>query len=175
MPEPLFFHRRFRLVDLPREGRAVIIIADDEERAALARALDLVALDSFRVEVELKPRGERLHAHGTIDAQVIYQCVVTLEPFPGHVTAPLDVVFGKISEIDSLELSELELSPHDDPPEPFIDDCADLGKIVAECLSLALDPYPRKAEVSFFEPAPETEPPPSPFAALAKLKPGAKL
>jgi hypothetical protein len=44
----------------------------------------------------------------------------------------------------------------------------DLGGVITEFLALALDPYPRKPDVSF-QPAIE-EKDPSPFAALAALK-----
>ena len=51
----------------------------------------------------------------------------------------------------------------------------ELGEVLVESLSLALDPYPRKPGMVFQEVSDDSsadagEPAPSPFAALAKLK-----
>jgi uncharacterized metal-binding protein YceD (DUF177 family) len=60
----------------------------------------------------------------------------------------------------------------DDPPDEIEGGVVDLGAYVVEHLALALDPFPRKPGVEFEAPAQESEP--SPFAALARLKPEAR-
>lgn len=44
------------------------------------------------------------------------------------------------------DLAEIDIDFEDsDPPEPILDGKIDLGAVVAEQLSLGLDPYPRRA------------------------------
>ena len=62
-----------------------------------------------------------------------------------------------------------------DPPDPIIDGCFNLGECVAEQLSLEIDPFPRSANVSFdgFSSSQgewSNENNTSPFAALEQLK-----
>jgi hypothetical protein len=57
----------------------------------------------------------------------------------------------------------------EDPPDPIVGGAVDLGVLTAEFLALGLDPHPRKPDADFrFEAS--DEPPPSPFAALDKLR-----
>jgi uncharacterized metal-binding protein YceD (DUF177 family) len=59
-----------------------------------------------------------------------------------------------------------------DPPDLIEDGIIDLGGYVVEHLALELDPFPRKPGAEFTPP--ETDPEPSPFAVLARLKPDDK-
>ena len=66
------------------------------------------------------------------------------------------------------------IRPEDsEPPEPVIGDSIDLGELVAEYLSLAINPYPRApdADAEAAQYLSDT-PADSPFAALAKLREG---
>jgi hypothetical protein len=56
----------------------------------------------------------------------------------------------------------------EDPPDVLGSDLIDIGHYVVEHLALEIDPFPRApgAEVA----PPEPEEPPSPFAALSRLK-----
>ena len=56
----------------------------------------------------------------------------------------------------------------DDPPDPLIGGAVDLGSVVSEHLTLALDPYPRKDGAKM--PGEATDAAESPFAALLRLR-----
>jgi hypothetical protein len=57
-----------------------------------------------------------------------------------------------------------------DPPEAIDRGSIDLGRVAADALFLAIDPYPRKPD-AVFEPIVETgDPQEHPFAALGALK-----
>ena len=64
------------------------------------------------------------------------------------------------------------IRPEDsEPPEPLIGDSIDLGELVAEFLSLAINPYPRAADADAQAEQYHSEAPSDgPFAALAKLQ-----
>ncbi len=89
-------------------------------------------------------------------------CVVTLEPFRSEISDEVERYFLPGA-------SEADASADVDP---FSDGVIELGEVVVESLSLALDPYPRKPGVTFEAGDATTEEgkEQSPFAALASLR-----
>ena len=99
-------------------------------------------------------------------------CIVTLEPVPGAVKDTFDVEFWLDFARRAAEAEQSVLSGPD--VEPLALGVIDAGRIVFECLSAALDPYPRKhgAEFGWRDPVQEKAGDSSPFVILAKLKGG---
>jgi uncharacterized metal-binding protein YceD (DUF177 family) len=99
-----------------------------------------------------------------LDAAVTQTCVVTLEPVAADVADRFSLLFGAVEdEIDIALDSEAETV------EPLADGVIDLGEVVAQQLSLVLDPYPRAPGATGpAEEEPPAEPATSPFAALAQ-------
>ena len=176
---------------LPANGRVYTLAADDATRAAIAAHLDLAAVGRLIATVTVMPAPGGVEVSGRFDADVTQTCVVTLDPLPATLHGDLSRRFAaaprpkpprpgaKIKpekakpEKDGPEDGWID--PDEDVPDPIVDGQIDLGAVVVEELSLALDPYPRKpgASLSGFgtvqsnvEPRSE-----SPFAALAALKP----
>jgi uncharacterized metal-binding protein YceD (DUF177 family) len=120
------------------------IEATAEERAALADVLDLQAIGRLVATLQLRRLASGLvEVKGELESEVVQTCVVTLEPVPAQIRESFRLTFGD-AEPEPL-LSEIDISFDDsDPPEPIEDGKIDLGALVAEQLSLALDPYPRK-------------------------------
>jgi uncharacterized metal-binding protein YceD (DUF177 family) len=150
--------------------------ADAPTRARIARALDLQALDRLEAEVSVAPalQGYEVkgyEAKGVLRAQLTQTCGVTLEPLPAEVDSDFAVRFVEASEVEPIETAHevVVTFEDDDPPDVIEDGVVDLGAYVVEHLALALDPFPRKPGAVFEAPAQAAEP--SPFAALAKLKP----
>jgi uncharacterized metal-binding protein YceD (DUF177 family) len=147
-----------------------------EDRAELARMLDILSCDALKVSFALEPlKNERFRLSGTIDAQVTQACIVTLEPVPSSISEQFSVelypALAPPEEAGGGEEQEVLSSPD---IEPYEDGRIDVGAIVYEVLSAALDPYPRKEGVEFDWVDPKIAADPgavSPFAALAKLKP----
>lgn len=115
-----------------------------EERAALAEVLDLESIDRLVATVGLRRLSSGLiEVKGSLESEVVQRCVVTLEPVPAKVAESFRLTFGDAEP--EPDLSEIDIDFEDsDPPEPILDGKIDLGVIVAEQLSLGLDPYPRK-------------------------------
>lgn len=150
------------------------IEANAVERAALAARFGLLALDKLTAVVRLtRLRGRQIRLDGEFAADVVQSCVVTLEPVKSRVAGPFTVTFAPAAELDAGP--DLDLSPWaEDLPEPLEGDTIDIGETVAQFLSLALDPYPRRRGVEFTAaeypgPAP-VSPENGPFAALARLR-----
>jgi len=148
--------------------------ADAPARARIARALDLQALDRLEAEVSLAPTAEGYEARGTLHAELTQTCGVTLEPLPADLRTDFAVRFVEAGEAEPAEPAhEVVVTLEDeDPPDVIEGGVVDLGAYVVEHLALALDPFPRKPGAVFEAPAQEAEP--SPFAALARLKPEAR-
>jgi uncharacterized metal-binding protein YceD (DUF177 family) len=147
-----------------------------EDRQELARMLDILSCDALKVSYTLEPlKKDRFRLSGTIDAKVTQACVVTLDPVPSTISERFSVELYPAAEAADTEVDPEEQEVLSTPDiEPYEDGRIDVGAIVYEHLSAALDPYPRKegAEFDWVDPKIAADPTAvSPFAALAKLKP----
>ena len=153
-------HRPLRLGAVGPDGLYQRIEALEEERAALARRFGLLDLPALSAELTLTPGpGGTLRARGTLRAEVVQECVVTLEPVPARIEEALDWRILPPGEEPSDELDD---GPEDIESEP--DGSVDLGEALAQGLSLSLDPYPRAPGAEVPETARDEAA--SPFAAL---------
>lgn len=163
-----------RVDHIPAAGITVDLAAKPAELTALADRFGLLAMTELRATVILKAMagGGLIRVDGEFLAQVVQACVVTLEPVPATIEESFSLTYGAI-ETDA-NGAEIELSlDEEDPPDPIVDGCIDLGEAVAEHVALALDPFPRKPGSAFdgADPEPvEEEKRPSPFAVLAQLR-----
>lgn len=156
------------------------IEADEAERRALAGRMELIAIDRLRASVRLRRiRGEMIRVVGRLEADVVQTCVVTLDPVSNHVSEEFSALYAPdhlIPREDPDAEALFSLDDDEDFPEPMPGGRIDIGELVAQHLSLGLDPYPRVPGVSFQGPEEEEEPVeepparPNPFEALARLK-----
>ena len=163
------FARQLRLNQV-RAGDRLDLVADDAERAAIARRLDLAALDRLEAHVCLERTGDVVRAKGRLLASLDQSCVVTGEPVAAHIDEPFSLMFvpeppvTRPDEEVELGAGELDVVFHDGA-------AIDLGSALADTLALSLDPYPRcaGAEAALKEAGVLTEEQASPFAVLASL------
>ena len=150
------------------------ISANPEERAALAKRFDLLAIARLEAVFSLKRAGGGvIHVSGELQAEVTQSCVVTLAPVPAKVAESFSADFA---DEDRRKMPDLDLDfEADDPPEPILNGHIDLGELAAEQLALALDPYPRAPDAAVpaeFSPDPDAEEPVerpiNPFSILKK-------
>jgi uncharacterized metal-binding protein YceD (DUF177 family) len=157
--------------------------ASAEQRASLARDLDLLACSVLTVAYKLRSQHRgRYRLTGTINADVVQRCIVTLEPVPATVTEELDVEFWPADQLaakptpgvtqqasdehnDTADFAALG----DEPPEPIEQGRIAIGRVVYELVSAGLDPYPRSPGAAFAF-ASSDNGKDNPFAALAELK-----
>ncbi|MCP5373509.1 MAG: DUF177 domain-containing protein [Hyphomicrobiales bacterium] len=128
------------------------IEATAAERAALAARFGLVAIDSLAADLVLtRPRRDLVEMTGTLEAEVVQTCVVSLQDFPARVAEPVDLVFTEEAALPPAAGEDLEdeEDPDSEPPEPIVDGRVDLGEAVAQQLALALDPFPHAPGITF--------------------------
>ena len=164
------FAHHLRL-DQVRDGERLDLVADDAERSAIAKRLDLASLERLEAHVCLERTADIIRAKGRLVASLDQSCVVTGEPVSAHVDEPFVLMFvpeppsgGPDEEIE-LGNSDLDVVFHDGAS-------IDLGSALADTLALSLDPYPRSAgaDAALKEAGVLTEEQASPFAVLAKLR-----
>jgi len=173
-----------RVVDLDRmgaNGTALDIVASEGERSALAKRFGFLGLPAFtaRVTVDRHAGGEVV-VEGRLRGKIVQACVLTLDPVTQDLDDAFRLVFKKdLTDARDPESGEAVLSAQPDSPEPLSGNLLDVGEIVAEQLSLAADPYPRRpgAKLEDVLPRPRgggrkgpSEQRRHPFAGLAALR-----
>ena len=139
------FSRLLRLHELEDGIDQRSISANPAECAALADRFDLVELRCLTASLvaDLVPDSPLMRVTGSLHAEVVQRCVVTLDPVAARVEAPIDALFGP--DTGQVQIADTALEEAM-PPEPFDKDAIDLGELAAQQLALALDPYPRKSD-----------------------------
>jgi uncharacterized metal-binding protein YceD (DUF177 family) len=181
--EPEF--SRIVAVDGMEAVETLDIVADDAERAALARRFGLDSLGALTASVTVTKLGDarRVRLSANFSADVVQSCVVTLEPVPSRIEDSFVLVYDEDAG-GPAEAETVVLLKGRDSPEPWSGEVIDIGEAVAEHLALALDPYPRAAgaDSAALGPAPggadagkegddaDGEFAESPFKKLAKLR-----
>lgn len=163
--------------EIPSRGLEQSRRATPEELLALASYLDIPAVERLEVAYRILPiTGGRYRLAGSLSANVVQSCIVTLDPVPAPVEDRIDVVFrpavdakpesgsGPDAELSALEAEE---------EEPIDHNRLAIGRVVVETLAAALPAYPRApgAELEQREAGPAGGGTTSPFAALADWKP----
>ena len=162
---PPEFSRVAAIARLAGEPAAYRFGANAAEREALARRLGLLSLDRFEVEARLaRAVGGGVRLEGRIAADLVQECVVTLEPVPGSVEEAFAILYRRQApRSDSVD-------PDGEDVEPLEGEEIDVGEAAAQQLSLAIDPFPRAPDATLPEtPAASSELSQHPFAGLAKL------
>lgn len=167
------FARPVRLDTLGAAPRAIPIVADAAERAALARRFGLLALDRLEATVSMVRDGTTVDLAGTLRAEAVQACVATGDPVEAAIATPLALRFvpagGPPAEEIELSADELDVVDYDG-------NAIDVGEAVAQSLALALDPFPRRADADArlreagVKSEEEARAEASPFAGLAGLK-----
>lgn len=171
MPEFSFV---LNLDDIAPGGSKLTLEADPATREKLAARFELLALDRLaaRLTVTRGASGIPVRVRGWLEASVVQECIVSLEPVSSEIKELIEVEYAPAADEEEEEVFSLD---QPDPPEPLDGDSLELGELVAQHLSIGLDPYPRKAGANAQEWAVDKAEQaenvaPSPFAVLEQLR-----
>ena len=169
--------RNIILADVPNDGRHVKVVASEDELSELAEFADIEAVTRFAAEIDVRPWGKHGFAvTGTVTADVVQTCVVSLESVQNSVAEAIAVRLAPVSDAERYKPKlnadgEVEIDPEgEDAPDFFDGPTGDVGAIAVEFFVLGLDPYPRKQGVVFEPPDDPNAASLSPFAKLVALK-----
>lgn len=177
-----------RSEDVPSAGKIMEITPDEKAKKALAKRLDVLALEDLKAQVSLKRENAHIvHVKGTLDAKIKQNCVVTLEPVESKIFDEFEAWYADESQAVSFkraqyeaqskkELLDMPMLEESEDPEPMVNGTIDVGDLVTQYLSLAIPPYPTKEGITYSvqveEPvAPKNNLKLNPFAALKDWRP----
>ena len=192
MVQPAAQHQRSeieRMVDLDKIGQggstALEVSVSESERAALIKRFGFLGLPAFSARVTVDRRaGGQVVVEGRLRGKIVQACILSLDPVIQDLDETFRIVFREnlTEELDP-ESGEAVLSAQADSPEPLSGNMLDVGEIVAEQLSLAADPSPRRPNVKLEDVLPKarnagkdgqrggkSDQRRHPFAALAALR-----
>lgn len=152
--------------------------ADAATCTTLAGYLGVDLVENFQAELAVRRwRKQGAIVEGTVSADIVQQCVVTLEPVRSHVNETVHARYlpASMLQTDKTSQDEIIVDPlAEDPPEPFEGREINLGLLLLEHLALGIDAYPRAPGAaipeSFTPTAAEDEKRPNPFQVLAQLR-----
>lgn len=168
--------------------------AGEPDRKAIAKLLELVAVDSLTADITLQrvPGNKAvIHVQGMLKANVVQSCVISQAPVKAHIEDEFEGWYADTDSFVSINKArnersskskthaadnEVQIVDEREDPEPIINGKIDLGDLVVQYLSLALPPYPRAHGVTWDNSDdPEAAPPSgsgrlNPFAALKDWK-----
>ena len=145
---------------LKEADRTYDIEANNDECAALAERFDLVSLGNLKAPALIfRGTGDLVELQCELIADLVQECVVTGKPLKKRINTKFERSFSASAETYFGNEKEPEgeggyggLSQEDDtpePPDPMVEGGFDLGEIVAEQLSLEIDPFPRSPDADF--------------------------
>ena len=141
-----------RLVEtaaLSPSGEQVELSTNVEQRAALAKALGILEVTSFKSDLRIAQwKKVGVQFSGRISIEVVHSCVVSLEPVPRKMELEILRQFlppGKTArKNERFDGEELIIDPHsEDEPDELEGNQLDLWEVIVEEIFLNLDEFPR--------------------------------
>ena len=136
------FCRPIHLGEVEEASLSIELVATEDECRLLADRFEQLSISDLRAFLTLAwlDPGRVLSITGSLGAEVLQTCIVSLEPLEAVVDEEVNLVFARdvqgLNDIDDLA-----------DAEPLEGETIDLGEIIAGEFSLALDPYPRREDV----------------------------
>ena len=144
------------VTDLVGEKKVQIDL-DKKDLTAIRHFLKLQSLDMLRCDISLtRNKGAFLiSVKGHISARLSQNCVITLEPvhekieedfeaFYADYTDAMPISRGKKELYARHGMTDIPILDEKEDPEPLEDGIIDIGDVVLQFLSLAINPYPQK-------------------------------
>jgi len=120
-------------------GETIVLEPTAEERAAIAKRLGVPAVKSLRGEFFVTPTRGGVDIKLNLAAVAERICVVSLEPLDEEISETIVLSFDRNYVEDEDDISDSDIVR-----EPLDGVEIDVGELLVQHLSLALDPYPRK-------------------------------
>ncbi len=135
-----------RVDKLPASGRRLKVAPEKDQLPSIARYLKVSAVNFLSADLLVTGFKGGLRVSGTLKAEVVQPCVVTLAPLAQKIDEVAERVFLFGPDINAAAAagseSFIDLSP-DEIPDYFEGDELDLSATLFEVLALAIDLYPR--------------------------------
>ena len=145
----------FNVEELSKKPEQLTISPNEDERKRLENRLGLVKIEKLEANLNITQSSGSMTVHikGQIEADLIQSCVVTLENVHSSVSEEFEAWYADPDAAVSLAKvkhekeskagqGEVRMLEEEDDPEYIVDGKIDLGELVTQYLSLAINPYP---------------------------------
>ncbi len=130
------------LEEIGRQSKSFHLAPDAKQREAIAWRLGAPAVNSLEGDVTLKVAKTHIRASGSVRATLTRMCVASLEPMTEAIDEEFDIEFLRQAPDETAR--EAEEDALDDLIEIHENPVLDVGELLVQQLSLAMDPFPRK-------------------------------
>jgi uncharacterized metal-binding protein YceD (DUF177 family) len=151
-----------------------LIVANEDERAALMARFGLLSLDTMEAEFDLRRTAGGIQATGTLRAALEQACIASGEPVAAKLEEAIELLF--VVAVDTQPSANVELSPEECDTMFYDGRVVDIGEAAAQSLGLGINPYPRsndaeaKLRAAGVKQEEDVITPSGPFAALSAIK-----
>lgn len=148
------FSREFNLDLIKKSGSNIMLEGTKEECEQLAIRYSIPAISTLEAKCHLKKMAQKEKGDYLLEvnmnAVIIQRCILTLEELTENISERFSITFkeARSSNNDSLEAQEIEFALDDEDIVFIEDNIVDIGEHIAEYLSLSINPYPKKDNVS---------------------------
>lgn len=143
------FSRIVDVLHVGSKGKYYHYQTTDEENKSLAERYNIVAVKLLSAECNLIPiKKGKYNLAVTFNAEIIQSCVISLEPVEEKITGNFTAILIQESNKTHRESSEIDFDPDEDDIEYLSSNLVDVGELIAQNLSLEINPYPRKPDAT---------------------------
>ncbi len=161
-PEYEFSHE-VDLTKISKTGRDYRLEADAAARKRIAERLRVPSVEALAGEIHIAATRKAVFVRGSVRGRLTRECVVSLEEMPETVDDRFEVEFVRCADDAPVEEDNAE-NWHE--PEAHRGVVFDIGELLVQQFSLALDPFPRKPGAVSLAQTYGTEKLSSPFSIL---------
>jgi uncharacterized metal-binding protein YceD (DUF177 family) len=147
---------------LPPGGKLFKLAAAKGDCARIAKRLGVISVKMCEGEIQLKAGKTTINVAGTVRAALIRECVASLEEMDEAISESFEIEFMR----DESSLDPDEKIEEWERPEIHEGDMFDVGELLVQQVSLAMDPFPRKEGAKSLADEYGMEAGSSPFAVL---------
>lgn len=179
MTDNLTLKATVNVSELEKEPKSFSLRGTEAELADVAERFDLIAVEALSgtLSVSDKGAGQGILVTGALAAKFTQKCIATLEPVHEELETEFELLLVDPEMADRMDDEGVYLDADAPDYDALEGDDIPLGEILAQTLSISMNPYPRadgaelnagsSAAVTVNEPELER---PNPFAVLAKTR-----
>ena len=128
------------LGELPSAGKRFQLKAGEDECERIAQRLGVIAVRECEGEIHVRSTKSVINVSGSLQALLMRECVSSLEEMDEAVADSFELQFFRSEQA----LEAIEDEEEAEFAEVHEGDTFDLGELLVQQLSLAMDPFPRK-------------------------------
>lgn len=151
-PSPEFepeFSRPVDVTSFGSKGRYFKFQATDKERYALASRYSVLSVGELDVECRITPAGKMTYKlNAEFKTKITQACGVSLEPVDDKIACKFTMTLRQSPGQKHKKLPEIDFNPEEEDTEILISNLIDVGEMIAQYLSLEINPYPRLKNVT---------------------------